>query len=332
MTRRERKELAQPAVRSRRGGPFSLLGEDVRRGLTAVPKVLPSKYFYDARGARLFEEICDLPEYYPTRTEQALLERVADELVGSFLPTALVEYGSGSCRKTRVLLDAMERRGLLDLYVPIDVSEEVTRQTARELQGRYSGLRVRGVIGDFNRPVALPPASGRRLIAFLGSTIGNLTAEEAVAFLGNVAALLTPEDRFLLGTDLVKDVEVLERAYNDSRGVTAAFNRNVLSVINRHLGADFRPEIFAHRAFFNREERRIEMHLAAREAHRVWIEEIGLGVDFVRGESIRTEISCKYTREGVEAMLAAAGLELRRWETDERGYFGLSLAALRSGS
>ncbi|MBI3014703.1 MAG: L-histidine N(alpha)-methyltransferase, partial [Candidatus Tectomicrobia bacterium] len=235
-----------------------------------------------------------------------------------------------NCRKTRVLLDAMACHRLLDLYVPIDLSEDMIQETARALENDYPGLRVRGVTGDFNLPVELPPEEGRRLVAFLGSTIGNLTAEEAVAFLRNVARLLIPQDRFLLGTDLVKDVALLERAYNDSAGVTAAFNRNMLSVINQHLGADFKLDLFDHLAFYNERESRIEMHLVARESHRAWIDEIGLAVDFAKGESIRTEISCKYTRRMVEEMLEEAGLKLLRWETDAENFFALSLSATRS--
>ncbi len=203
--------------------PFANLAEDVRRGLTTAPKELPAKYFYDARGAQLFEEICELPEYYPTRTEHALLEQIADEVIASCRPTTLVEFGSGSSRKTRILLDAMAHGGLLDFYVPIDLSEVVLRQTAFALSDDYPGLRVHGVIGDFEHPVEGLPEVGPRLITFLGGTIGNLTRGEAMAFLRNVTRLLTAEDRFLLGTDLVKEVSLLERAYNDAAGVTAAF-------------------------------------------------------------------------------------------------------------
>jgi len=330
MTPWKQEASPQIALLARKTGPFASLGEDVRRGLTQIPKELPPKYFYDARGSKLFEQICDLPEYYPARTEQALLVRIADELMGSLCPTVLVEFGSGSCRKTRVLLDAMARRGLLDLYVPIDISAELLQATARALENDYPGLRVGGVTGDFSLPVELPPEEGRRLVAFLGSTIGNLTAGEAVAFLRNVARLLTPQDRFLLGTDLVKDVALLERAYNDCAGVTAAFNRNILSVINQHLGADFKLDLFEHRAFYNERESRIEMHLVARQSHCVWIDEIGLAVEFAQGESIRTEISCKYTRAMVEEMLEEAGLTLERWETDAENLFALSLCVLCS--
>lgn len=308
-------------------GPFARLEADVRSGLTKMPKELSPKYFYDARGAELFDQICELPEYYPTRTEHLLLEDIADALVASCRPTTLIEFGSGNSRKSRILLDAIARASLLDLYVPIDVSEEMLRQTAHVLTDDYPGLHVYGVIGDFEEPVEVLPDEGPRLIIFLGGTIGNLTPAEASVFLRNVARLLGPEDRFLLGTDLVKDIGTLERAYNDAAGVTAAFNRNILSVVNRHLNAHFDLNRFGHFAFYNRDESRIEMHLVAREAHSVAIDAIDLAVDFAKGESIRTEISCKYTRAVVEAMLENAGLRLTRWDTDANHFFALSLSA-----
>ena len=326
MTPQQRESKVTIDLHSGEHGPFPRLAEDVRKGLTKTPKELPPKYFYDARGAELFEQICDLPEYYLTRTEGVLLEQIADELVESCRPTTLVEFGSGSARKTRILLGAMARRGLMNLYVPIDVNEDFLRQAARALCEDYPGLRVHGVVGDFERPVEIIPDGGPRLVAFLGSTIGNFTPDEAIEFLRNVAPLLGPEDRFLLGTDLVKDIAVVERAYNDAAGVTAAFNRNILAVVNRHLGADFDPERFEHLAFYNRDASRIEMHLVAREAHRVCIEGIDLTVTLARGESIRTEISCKYTRPMVESMLAAGGLRLLRWDMDRDKLFGLSLS------
>ncbi|MFQ5657310.1 MAG: L-histidine N(alpha)-methyltransferase [Candidatus Methylomirabilales bacterium] len=306
--------------------PFANIAEDVRRGLTKTPKELTPKYFYDARGAQLFEEISELPEYYQTRTERALLDQIANDLVASCRPTVLVEFGSGSSRKTRILLDAIGRVGLLDLYVPIDISQDQLRETASSLVRDYPGLRVHGVIGDFEEPVEIPQEGGPRLVIFLGGTIGNLPTEEAAGFLRNVARLLAPEDRFLLGTDLVKDVGILERAYNDAAGVTAAFNRNILSVINGNLGANFDLNRFEHLAFFNGAEPRIEMHLVARESHRVSIAAIDLTVDFSEGESIRTEISCKFTRETVETMLARAGIRLLRWDTDRDDLFALSLS------
>ncbi|MFQ5528568.1 MAG: L-histidine N(alpha)-methyltransferase, partial [Thermoanaerobaculia bacterium] len=216
---------------------------------------------------------------------------------------------------------------LLDLYVPIDLSENLLEEIVTGLGKDYPGLRLHTVVGDFERPVAIAPDGRRRLVVFLGGTIGNLTPVEANAFLRNVARLLGPDDRFLLGTDLVKDVAVLERAYNDSAGVTAAFNRNMLSVINRNLGADFNLDRFEHLAFYNSQEARIEMHLVTQDAHQVRIDALDLVVDFVEGESIRTEISCKYTRSTVETMLAEGGLRLLRWDTDAEHLFALSLSA-----
>ncbi|MEE9172050.1 MAG: L-histidine N(alpha)-methyltransferase [candidate division NC10 bacterium] len=327
MTSSQRASKIEIRRRSGEGGPFARLAEDVRRGLTKTRKELPPKYFYDARGGELFEQISELPEYYPTRTERALLAQIADPVVASFQPTTLVEFGSGSSRKTRILLDAIARAGLLDLYVPIDVSEEMLRQTAHALGEDYPGLHIHGVVGDFEEHVKALPEGGPRLIIFLGSTIGNLTPDEATGFLRNVARVLAPQDRFLLGTDLVKEVDVLERAYNDTAGVTAAFNRNILSVINQRLNAHFDLDRFDHSAFYNREESRIEMHLVARESHRVAIDAIDLTVDFSKGESIRTEISCKYTQAMVEAMLEKAGLRMTRWDTDTNHFFALSLSA-----
>lgn len=326
MTPSQRKPTVHIGYHRRLEDPFANLARDVRRGLTKSLKELPPKYFYDTHGAALFEQICALPEYYLTRTEHAVLERIADEVVASGRPTTLVEFGSGSSRKTRLLLDAMARAGRLNLYVPIDISADMLRQSAHALADDYPGLRVHGVIGDFEHPVESLPAEGPRLIIFMGGTIGNLTPDEATGFLQGVARLLAPEDRFLLGTDLVKDVEVLERAYNDAAGVTAAFNRNMLSVINHNLDADFDLDRFEHLAFYNSEEFRIEMHLVSRESHQVWIDALGLAVDMAKGESIRTEISCKYTREMVETMLAGAGLRLLRWDTDRDNLFALSLS------
>lgn len=326
MRQSERRPTVHIGHQGGRGDPFANLAEDVRRGLTRIPKELPPKYFYDTHGAALFEQICELPEYYPTRTERALLEQIADEIVASCGPTTLVEFGSGSSRKTRILLDAMARAGLLHLYVPIDISADMLRQTADALGDDYPGLRVHGMIGDFEHPIESLPEGDPRLIIFLGGTIGNLTPDEATGFLRSVARLLAPEDRFLLGTDLVKDVNVLERAYNDAAGVTAAFNRNMLSVINYNLDANFDLDRFEHLAFYNSEASRIEMHLVARESHQVWINALELAVDMAKGESIRTEISCKYTREMVETMLAHAGLCLLRWDTDRENLFALSLS------
>ncbi len=301
--------------------------EEVRRGLTGQPKSLPSKYFYDERGSMLFEQITELPEYYPTRTELGILRSIADPLIAQGGYQELVEIGSGSATKTRTLLDAMERQGTLARYVPLDVSEEMLRQSSLELLARYPALRIAGVVGDFQRDLdKVPPAAGRRLVIFLGSTIGNLEADERLALLRATRRLLQTGDAFLLGIDLVKEISVLEAAYNDAAGVTAEFNRNILAVINRQFDADFEPEAFRHHAFYNREQERIEMHLVPEQRQIATLGRIGLTVEIAPGESIRTEISCKFTRGRVTTMLQAAGLRLAAWHSDPKQLFGLVLA------
>lgn len=309
------------------GRRAAVLGEDVRRGLTAEPKTLPAKYFYDERGSRLFDAICDLPEYYLTRTEQALLETVAGELIGELEPIQIVELGSGASRKTRLLLDALTRHGRAASYVPIDVSGAMLRRSALALRRAYPSLRVHGIVGDYENDLARLPPAERRLLVFLGSTIGNFTPEEAHSFLRRLGRELSPGDFFLVGLDLVKPVEVLNAAYNDSLGITAAFNRNLLLVLNRELGADFNPGSFEHRAFYNAVEARIEMHLEARRAHDVSIAELGMTVRFAQGESIRTEISRKFTAATAAETLGAAGFRLCRWIVSPDGYFALALAS-----
>jgi L-histidine N-alpha-methyltransferase len=308
-------------------GDGRTLAEDVREGLTRDFKELPPKHLYDTRGAELFEQICELPEYYPTRTERAILERVAGELIAQTGASELVELGSGSATKTRLLLDAMADAGTLESFVAVDVTESFVRDSAAELLREYPGLRVHGLIGDFERHLDhLPPARGPRLLAFLGGTIGNFAPASRRAFLRTVCGLLGPEDHLLVGTDLVKDQAILEAAYDDSAGVTAEFNRNILYVLNRELGADFDPAAFEHVARFDTDEEWIEMRLRAREAQQVTLEALDLTVGFEAGEDIRTEISAKFTRERFAAELTAAGLTLAAWHTDENGWFALSLA------
>jgi L-histidine N-alpha-methyltransferase len=304
------------------------LAADVWRGLAKRPRQLPSKYFYDARGAVLFQRICELPEYYLPRAELAILERAADAIVEECRPSALIELGSGDSMKTRELLDAMRRAGSARLYVPIDLSEDVLVDTARKLAVEYAGMRVSPIVADFEQPLRLPDHEGPRLVIFLGSTIGNFERDAAVRFLRGLGGQLGRADRFALGVDLVKDVRTLERAYNDRAGVTAAFNLNLLTVLNTHLGATFDPGRFEHRAFYDVEAARIEMHVVAREAHRVRIPALGMELALGAGESIRTEISCKYTRESVAAMFEAAGLRLCEWYTDEERLFGVALAGV----
>ncbi|MFP3941527.1 MAG: L-histidine N(alpha)-methyltransferase, partial [Thermoanaerobaculia bacterium] len=266
------------------------------------------------------------PEYYPTRSERRILERHAGEIVRTSGASELVELGSGAATKTRLLLDAMADQGCLDLYVPFDVSEAMVAEVARGFTTLYPGLRVHGLVGDFLAHLGEIPAGGRRLAAFLGGTIGNLRPPEAAAFLERLAARLDPGDWFLLGTDLIKDPAVIEAAYNDSAGVTAEFNRNILRVLNRVAGGDFDPEGFRHRAFYDRELHRIEMRLVAERAHRVRLEELALELELAAGEELLTEVSVKYDRAGARELLAEAGFELTGWYTDPDGLFGLSLA------
>ena len=308
-------------------GDTRTLAQDARAGLTRTPKELPPKHLYDTRGAALFEQICELPEYYPTRTERAILERVAGELIAQTGACELVELGSGSATKTRVLLDAMAAAGTLESYVAVDVTERAVRDSAAELTREYPGLRVHGLIGDFERHLDhLPQASGPRLLAFLGGTIGNFAPASRRRFLRTVCGLLGPADHLLLGTDLVKDRTTLEAAYDDAAGVTAEFNRNILHVLNRELGADFDLAGFQHVALFDTENEWIEMRLRSLRDQRVELPAIALSVEFEDGEELRTEISAKFTRERVAAELTAGGLALAAWHTDENDWFALSLA------
>ena len=303
------------------------LADDVLDGLTRPFKELPPKHFYDSRGAELFDRICDLPEYYPTRAERAILEQSAEELARITGAVELVELGSGTAAKTRVLLDAMREAGTLYRYIPVDVTESVVRDCAEELTREYPGLRVHGVIADFERHLdRVPPAAGPRIVAFLGGTIGNFPPGSRRRFLRQIACLLGPQDHLLMGTDLVKDPEVLEAAYDDAQGVTAEFNRNVLRVLNRELQADFDPENFDHVALFDSEHEWIEMRLRARHEHTTVVRGLDLPVHFAAGEEMRTEISAKFTPERLEGDLAAAGLELVRWLTDPDELFALTLS------
>jgi L-histidine Nalpha-methyltransferase len=311
------------------GAPRAL-PDDVLDGLTRPFKELPPKHLYDARGAELFDRICELPEYYPTRTEHAILRRDADAIVRRTGMAELVELGSGTASKTRVLLDAMDRAGTLWRYVPFDVAEQTVRDCATALADEYPALDIHGIVGDFERhlPEIPPPEPDRpRVVAFLGGTIGNFPPGARRRFLRALGKLLSAGDYLLLGTDLVKDIDVLEAAYDDAAGVTAEFNRNVLHVLNRELDADFPTELFDHVAFFDPEHEWIEMRLRARRACRVRIGAVDLDVEFARGEELRTEISAKFTPPRLKADYAASGLELAEWFTDDDGLFALSLAA-----
>jgi L-histidine Nalpha-methyltransferase len=320
----------QTAIRidSHLGGPQERsLAEDVLDGLTRPFKELPPKHFYDARGAELFDQICELPEYYPTRAERAILEEAAGELATLTNAVELVELGSGTAAKTRVLLDAMYATGALTRYIPVDVTESMVRDCAAELTDEYPGLQVHGVIGDLERHLdRVPPAVGPRIVAFLGGTIGNFPPGSRRRVLREIARLLGPEDHLLMGTDLVKDPEVLEAAYDDAKGVTADFNRNVLRVLNRELDASFDPEDFDHVALFDPEHEWIEMRLRARREHTTLVRALDLPVHFHAGEEMRTEISAKFTPERLESDLSSAGLELVRWLTDPDELFALTLS------
>ncbi|MFJ9637759.1 L-histidine N(alpha)-methyltransferase [Streptomyces sp. NPDC101178] len=299
------------------------LRADVLSGLTRHPKTLPPKWFYDARGSELFEDITRLPEYYPTRAEREILEERAEEIAAASGARTVIELGSGSSEKTRHLLNALEG---LESYVPVDVSESALTGAAESLIAEHPGLSVHALIADFTGGLALPGTPGPRLVAFLGGTIGNLLPEERAGFLHSVRSLLSPGDTLLLGTDLVKDEETLVAAYDDASGVTAAFNKNVLNVVNRELGADFPLEDFEHVARWNPEQRWIEMRLRARRALSVKIRELDLVVPFEAGEELRTEVSAKFRQEDVREELEAAGLQLAQWWTDAAGRFALSLA------
>jgi L-histidine Nalpha-methyltransferase len=303
------------------------LADDVLDGLTRPFKEIPPKHFYDSRGSELFEHICRLPEYYPTRTEMAILEASAPAIVDAAAPVELVELGSGATAKARLLLDAMGddvRR-----YVPVDVSERMVREAAVALVDDYEGMEIHGVVGDFQRHLdrVPPPVPGEpRLVALLGGTIGNFPPGSRRSLLRDAAALLGPDDHFLLGTDLVKDPAIIEAAYDDAQGITAEFNRNVLHVMNRELEANFDPDAFDHVAFFDRRREWVEMRLRAQRPMTVRVADLDLQLEFAAGEELRTEISAKFTRERLERDYAAAGLELRGWYTDPEELFAVTMA------
>ncbi len=311
------------------GDLAAALRADALEGLTAAPKQLPPKWFYDERGSELFEAITRLDEYYPTAREHEVLLREAGRIAARSRADTLVELGSGTSEKTLALLDAVTATGQLRRFVPFDVCEGFLRDSAGTVAARYPGVAVHGVVGDFERHLARIPATGRRLIAFLGGTVGNLAPEVRKAFLAEVASLLRPGEGLLLGTDLVKDPARLVAAYDDAAGVTAEFNRNVLHVLNRELGADFVPERFDHVARWDPDEEWIEMWLRSTARQEVHVGALDLTVAFAAGEEMCTEISAKFRREGVTAELAAVGLELAEWWTDAAGDFAVSLSFRR---
>jgi L-histidine Nalpha-methyltransferase len=302
------------------------LRADARAGLTAEPKHLPPKWFYDARGSALFEQITELPEYFPTRTERALLERTADAIAITSGADTLVELGSGSSAKTRLLLDAFRRAELLRRYVPQDVSEPALREAMSALAVEYPGLELHGLVGDFTTHLDRLPPEGHRMVAFLGGTIGNLLPPERAEFLRALRAALRPGELFLLGTGLVLNPSVLVPAYDDAAGVTAEFNRNVLHVLNRELSADFDVDAFDHRALWDAENEWIEMRLVARRAMTVTLAELDLTVEFAAGEEMCTEVSAKFRLPGVRAMLAEAGFTVVAGWTDPDDRMALTLA------
>jgi L-histidine N-alpha-methyltransferase len=303
------------------------LRADARAGLTAAPKYLPPKWFYDARGSALFEQITELPEYFPTRTERDLLERTADAIAITSGADTIVELGSGSSAKTRLLLDAFGRAESLRRYVPQDVSEAALREAMAALVADYPGLELHGVVGDFTTHLDRLPPEGHRMVAFLGGTIGNLLPPERAGFLRALRAALRPGEQFLLGTGLVVDPSLLVPAYDDAAGVTAEFNRNVLHVLNRELGADFDVDAFDHKAVWNAENEWIEMRLVAQRAMTVTLAELDLTVEFAAGEEMCTEVSAKFRLPGVRAMLEAAGFIVVGSWTDRDERMALTLAA-----
>jgi len=305
------------------------LRTDAERGLRTAPKDIPPKWFYDDRGSQLFDEITRLPEYYPTRCERAILEARASDIARITRADTLVELGSGTSDKTRLLLDALCEAGTITRFVPFDVSEQTLRDAAEAIGRDYPTVAVHAVVGDFERHLTRIPGDGRRVVAFLGGTIGNFEGPARAEFLAQIAAGLGADDHLLLGLDLVKDIDRLEAAYDDSAGVTAAFNKNVLAVMNRELEADFDERRFMHVAVFEKDASQIEMRLKALEPHTVRVGALALEVEFATGEEMRTEVSAKFTREQVLGELRAAGLHLAHWWTDPDGDFALLLARPR---
>jgi L-histidine N-alpha-methyltransferase len=307
----------------------ALLRAEARRGLTAIPKQLPPKWFYDARGSALFESITRQPEYYLTRRERAILRERAPEIARLTRATTLVELGAGNSEKTRALLDALGAEGTLRTYMPFDVCLPAVRDAASALRDEYGDLELHAVVGDFHQHVGLLPRDGRhvgpRLVAFLGSTIGNFDVEERTRFFAALRRALQPGDWLLLGADLVKSKARLDAAYNDAAGVTVAFNKNVLRVLNQDLGASFDEALFDHLAAYDPERELVDIRLRARIAHTVPVRALGLVAGFAAGEEMRTEISTKFTRAGIEASLADAGFTPARFWTDGAGDFSLSL-------
>jgi L-histidine N-alpha-methyltransferase len=304
---------------------YEEIRKDVFEGLTSCRKSIPSKYFYDARGSRLFREICRLPEYYQTRTELSILKKYSDVIIEKFRDGYIVELGSGENLKIRTLLDAAFESSTANIcYVPVDVSEPTLIESSMELIAEYPDLRVSGIVADFTRHMKHIPCDRKKLFLFFGSTIGNFSDEERKEFLKNVAQHMGPDDRFLLGIDMIKPAGILERAYNDSRGVTDEFNKNILDVLNRELNADFDKSYFDHLAFYNSGREQIEMHLRASSGLSVEIGDLDLFVRMKKDETIQTEICKKFSRRSTEQMAEEAGLKIRRWFTERDNWFSLA--------
>lgn len=308
-------------------GLNSTPGYDILKGLRAKQKYIPSRYFYDERGSWLFERICELPEYYQTRTELKLLSDHAEQIMRGFNEGNLVELGSGSNRKIRILLDALGHERLSRIcYIPVDICHEALNQSELELKNAYPQLNVKKIVSDFNSDLSCVRSSERKLILFLGSTIGNLDKNQTSQFLKNVADGLNNDDRFLIGLDMMKPVHILQAAYDDSQGITKLFNRNILLVVNRELGADFDPDLFDHVASFNQQHEQIEMCLKAKQDTIIHLSRLNESVVIRKGETIRTEICRKFRKPGVEQTFVEAGLKVQRWITDPRGWFALAEA------
>lgn len=315
------------------GGPLSGMAADVRAGLSNPFKELSPRYFYDEQGSRLFEDITHLPEYYLSRCERAILVECAEDICAAAnRPATLIELGSGSASKTRVLLDAMRDAECLATYCPVDISEEITHDTANRIAAEYEGISVRGLVCDFELDLERIEVPGPRVIALLGGTVGNFAPQQRASYLRRIANLLGPEDRFLLGTDLVKDPAILEAAYNDSQGVTAAFNKNVLAVLNRELHGDFDLDAFEHVARWDPENLWIDIRLRSLVDQVADVKALDMQVPFGAGEEMRTEISTKFARPGLEAIYREAGLEMTGWYTDPDGLYALSLARVAAAT
>jgi L-histidine N-alpha-methyltransferase len=319
----DRTPMTNPAPQTETG-----IGTDLYQGLSRPPISIPCKYFYDERGSHLFDAICDLPEYYLTRSERALLDQRSEEIAAITQAEELVELGAGTARKTRHLIQALMERGDGIRYAPLDISSSALEVASASLSEEFPELLINGIESDFTESLdALDPDPGC-LAAFLGSTIGNFTYAGGVSFLRRLRDRLAMGDWFLLGVDLVKSEAVLEAAYNDNQGITAEFNKNILNVVNQQAQGDFNPEDFDHLAFFNADADQIEMHLVARQRVQVRLERLDLELDIAAGERIHTEISRKFTRESTDTLLSTAGFELRHWYPSRDGYFGLALAAV----